>query len=129
MGTRFPLCAQLRCPFQPRENSLLNPNPLESPALPNRLDLKRYRYARIGLTDETMGELIPPGSVVEIDIMQNVVKVSDWKTIRERPVYLVWHADGHSCCWCNQEGKELTLLPDRLRHPGRDASRCRKKLL
>ena len=58
-----------------------------------------------------MGELIPPGSVVEIDVMQNVVKVSDWKTIRERPVYLVWHADGHSCCRWHQEGKELTLLP------------------
>ena len=94
-----------------RETRLLNPNPLESPALPNRTDPKRYRYALIGLTDDTMGELIPPGSVVEIDVMQNVVKVSDWKTIRERPVYLVWHADGHSCCWCNQEGKELTLLP------------------
>ncbi len=93
------------------ETSLLKPNPLESPAPPGRLDPKRYRYAVIGLADDTMGELIPPGSVVEIDVTQNAVKVSDWKTIRERPIYLVWHADGHSCCWCNQEGKELTLLP------------------
>ncbi len=27
--------------------------------------------------------------------------------MRERPVYLVWHADGHSCCWCRLESKPL----------------------
>ena len=58
-----------------------------------------------------MGDLIPPGSLVEIDVMQNAVQVFDWRTMRERPVYLVWHTDGHSCCWCQLEGKELTLLP------------------
>jgi len=67
--------------------------------------------AVVGLKDDTMGELIPPGSLVEVDVMQNAVQVFDWKTIRERPVYLVWHTDGHSCCWCQLEGKELTLLP------------------
>lgn len=101
--------------FSSKETSLLRLNPQElavlPPALRKRLDPRRYRYAVVGLTDDTMGELIPPGSLVEVDVMQNAVQVSDWKSMRERPVYLVWHADGHSCCWCQLEGKELTLLP------------------
>jgi hypothetical protein len=31
--------------------------------------------------------------------------------MRDRPVYLIWHATGHSCCWCQLDGKELTLIP------------------
>lgn len=101
--------------FNSNETSLLKLDPQELATLPSalreRLDPRRYRYAVVGLKDDTMGELIPPGSLVEVDVMQNSVQVSDWRTIRERPVYLVWHTDGHSCCWCQMEGKELTLLP------------------
>jgi transcriptional regulator with XRE-family HTH domain len=97
------------------ETNLLKLNPQELAALPpalrKRLDPKRYRYAVVGLKDDTMGDLIPPGSLVEVDVMQNTVQVFDWRSMRERPVYLVWHTDGHSCCWCQLEGKELTLLP------------------
>src|SRR6266446_3009564 len=97
------------------ETNLLKLNPQElavlPPALRKRLDPRRYRYAVVGLKDDTMGDLIPPGSLVEVDVMQNAVQVFDWRSMRERPVYLVWHTDGHSCCWCQLEGKELTLLP------------------
>ncbi|HEX3352755.1 MAG: helix-turn-helix domain-containing protein [Terriglobales bacterium] len=97
------------------ETNLLKLNPQELAALPpalrKRLDPRRYRYAVVGLKDDTMGDLIPPGSLVEVDVMQNTVQVFDWRSMRERPVYLVWHTDGHSCCWCQLEGKELTLLP------------------
>ena len=34
-----------------------------------------------------------------------------WKTLRERPIYFVWHQQGYSCCWCQQEATELMLLP------------------
>ncbi len=81
------------------------------PVLRERLDAGRYRYAVVGPKDDTMGELIPAGSIVEVDVTQNAVQVFDWRSMRERPVYLVWHANGHSCCWCQLEGKELTLLP------------------
>jgi transcriptional regulator with XRE-family HTH domain len=101
--------------FASHETSLLKFNPQElatlPPALQKRLAPRRYRYAVVGLKDDTMGELIPPGSLVEVDVMQNAVQVSDWGSMRERPVYLVWHTDGHSCCWCQLEGKELTCLP------------------
>ena len=101
--------------FNSHETSLLRLNPQELAALPpalrKRLDPRRYRYAVVGLKDDTMGDLIPPGSLVEVDVMQNAVQVFDWRSMRERPVYLVWHTEGHSCCWCQLEGKELTLLP------------------
>jgi len=101
--------------FNNQETRLLTPNPQELadllPAQFKRLDPKRYRYAAIGLKDDSMGDLIPPGSLVEVDVKQNAVQVSDWKSFRERPVYLIWHTEGHSCCWCDLQGKELTLLP------------------
>jgi transcriptional regulator with XRE-family HTH domain len=101
--------------FNRQETSLLKLDPHELAALPpalgKRLDPRRYRYAVVGLKDDTMGELIPPGSLVEIDVMQNMVQVLEWRSWRERPVYLVWHTEGHSCCWCQLDGKQLTLLP------------------
>jgi hypothetical protein len=101
--------------FNSQETSLLSLSPQElvvlAPGLRKRLEPKRYRYAVVGLKDDTMGDLIPAGSLVEVDVMQNAVQVFDWKSMRERPVYLVWHTDGHSCCWCQLEGKELILLP------------------
>jgi len=112
-GFRFQL--NFDSSFNNNETSLLRLNPQElaslPPALRKRLDPRRYRYAVVGSKDDTMGELIPPGSLVEVDVMQNAVQVFEWRSMRERPVYLVWHTDGHSCCWCQLEGKELTLLP------------------
>jgi hypothetical protein len=98
-----------------QETNLLGTEPQElavlPPALQRRLNPKRYRYALIGLNDDTMGELIPPGALVEVDTAQNTVQTSDWRTMRQRPVYLVWHTQGHSCCWCQLDGRELVLVP------------------
>jgi hypothetical protein len=58
-----------------------------------------------------MGELIPPGSLVEVDTQQNVAQTFAWRAMRERPIYLVWHAHGYTCCWCQQERGELVMLP------------------
>jgi hypothetical protein len=55
-------------------------------------------------------------SLVEIDIMQNAVQMSGWTSARERPIYLIWRNNGHSCCWCPVQGGELTLLPYPLSH-------------
>lgn len=70
------------------------------PPLHKYLDPKRYRYAVIGSKDDAMGDLLPPRSLVEIDVVQNAVQMSGWTSVRERPIYLVWHNNGHSCCWC-----------------------------
>ena len=101
--------------FDMQETTLLNLQPQDfaslPPALQSRLDPKRYRYAVIGLKDDSMGDLLPPGSLVEIDTTQNRVQIFNWRTLQERPVYLVWHAQGHTCCWCQPDGKELILIP------------------
>jgi transcriptional regulator with XRE-family HTH domain len=97
-----------------QETDLLQSNAEEWPALPLgffKLDPQRYRYALVGSKDDTMGELIPPGSLVEVDTQQNVAQMSTWRAIRERPIYLVWHANGYSCCWCQQERGELIMVP------------------
>lgn len=86
------------------------------PAIRARFDPTRYRYALIGCKDDIMADLLPPRSLVEIDITQKVVHVSAWQTLRERPIYLVWHSEGHTCCWCQVDGRELILIPHPLSH-------------
>ena len=107
-----------------RETNLLRLPPQELENLPSffrgRHDPVRYRYAVIGLEDDAMVDLLPPQSLVEIDTAQTTVQVSAWQTLRDRPVYLVWHIDGHTCCWCQLDGRDLTLLPHPLsRQPAR----------
>lgn len=77
----------------------------------DRFDPTRYRYALIGSKDDSMADLLPPRSLVEIDTSQKTIESSEWRSLRDRPIYLVWHPHGHTCSWCQIEGKELTLIP------------------
>lgn len=99
----------------PEETTLLKIQPHDLAVLPapirTRFDPTRFRYASIGSKDDSMADLLPPRSLVEIDTAQRTVLVFAWQTLRERPIYLVWHADGHTCCWCQSDGKELLLIP------------------
>jgi transcriptional regulator with XRE-family HTH domain len=101
--------------FSSEETTLLRLPPHELSNLPaffgGKVDPVRYRYAVIGARDDVMADLLPPKSVVEIDTAQRTVQVFPWLTLRDRPLYLVWHTEGHTCCWCQLDGKELTLLP------------------
>ncbi len=101
--------------FSLEETTLLRLQPRHLESLPpfsqGRLDPVRYRYAVIGSKDGGMAEVLPPRSVVEIDTAQNRVQVFAWRTLRDRPVYLVWHSGGHTCRWCQVDGRELSLLP------------------
>jgi hypothetical protein len=101
-----------------QETTLLPPKPEDWP-LPFGLfhvDAQRYRFALVGAKDDTMGDLIPPGSFVEVDTRQNVAQTFAWRALRERPIYLIWHAHGYTCCWCQQERGELVMVP----HPSSD---------
>ncbi len=99
--------------IDPDETMLLGPEQWECvPAeLRGRLHPDRYCYALIGLKDDTMGSILPPESLVEVDEQQAEVRRFEWKSLRERPLYLVQHRYGYSCCWGEQQGNELTLLP------------------
>jgi transcriptional regulator with XRE-family HTH domain len=110
-GFRFQLNFDIN--YSSRETNLLSTPDLQH--LPSFLrgahDPVRFRYALIGSEDDDMSELLPPKSLVEIDTTQNMVDVFPWQTLRDRPMYLVWHTEGHSCCWCQVDGRELTVLP------------------
>jgi hypothetical protein len=79
--------------------------------LQERLNPSRYQYGLIGSDDDSMGDLIPAGSLVEIDRRQTGLDGFTWKTLHERPVFMISHAQGHGCGWCQQDGLELMLLP------------------
>lgn len=102
--------------FNPHEISILPPKPEEwgiAPAsLMKRLQPKRFTYAVLGIDDDSMADIIPPGSLIEIDREQNVIRQDfAWRTLRERPIYLIWHDDGYSCGWCQIERNELAVSP------------------
>lgn len=101
--------------YSNRETNLLRLPPGQLQNLPSffrgSLDPARYRYAVIGSDDDAMADLLPPESLVEIDTAENTVQVFPWQTLRARPVYLIWHTDGHTCCWCQVDGRDLTMLP------------------
>ena len=78
------------------------------------LEPKRFLYALVGLQDDRLADIIPPGSLVEVDREETQIVHSGWRTIRERPVYIVWHDRGYSCGWCQVTGSELLLVPDPL---------------
>jgi hypothetical protein len=110
----FPFRLILSTQFAHNETTLMGPNPKDWPGFPVgalNLDARRFRYALIGLKDETMGELLPPGSLVEVDTEQNVPQMYGWSALHSRPVYLTWHGNGHTVSWCQQERGELVLVP------------------
>lgn len=112
-GSRFELHFDKR--LNVKQTNLLEPDlresPLVPPALRKRLDPTRFRYALVGLEDDSMRDIIPAGSLVEIDREQNKVETFAWATLMQRPIYLVLHDLGYSCGWCQQDGNELILLP------------------
>lgn len=110
----FPFRLRFSPLFAQDETTLLGSDPKEWPGLPLgafNLDVQRFRYALIGLKDDTMGEMLPPGSLVEVDTEQNMPQTFGWTALHQRPVYLTWHGDGHTCSWCQQERGELMLVP------------------
>jgi hypothetical protein len=70
-----------------------------------------FRFGVVGVHDDTMGELVPPGSVVVIDKSRNTIEMREWKSIRERPIYFVWHENGYTCSWCFLTRDTLFVVP------------------
>lgn len=114
-GTGFRFQLQFDQRIDTNQTTLLHPDQVQLESLPTPArqgsNPQRFRYGLIGLEDNSLGNVISPGSVVEIDKEQNTVMVFAWKTLRERPIYFIWHQQGYSCCWCQQEATELTLVP------------------
>jgi transcriptional regulator with XRE-family HTH domain len=80
-------------------------------AVRRELDDADFRFGIVGINDDTMGELVPAGSVVVIDKSRTAVEMGDWRSIRERPIYFVWHENGYSCSWCFLGRETLFIVP------------------
>jgi transcriptional regulator with XRE-family HTH domain len=72
----------------------------------------KLRFAVIGTEDDSMGELLPAGSLAAIDTQQKTIDEGPWNTVADRPIYLVSQDDVrlHICCFAYQVGSTLTLL-------------------
>ena len=109
-------------PFDSRKTGPVDGQVRDWTALPTpvqgHVDLSQFSYAWVGLEDQTMMDLIPAGSLVEIDRAQKIIESGPWTSIRDRPIYFCWTKDGFCCSWCEQHDQELVVLP----HPLSPAS-------
>jgi transcriptional regulator with XRE-family HTH domain len=71
----------------------------------------RFSYAFIGLKDDILWDVLPAGSFVEIDRSQNEVTPFTGNSLSQRPIYCLWHGEGHVCCWCDQADNMITIVP------------------
>jgi transcriptional regulator with XRE-family HTH domain len=92
-------------------------------AIRSQLDPTRYSYAWVGTEDGDMADLIPGGSLIEIDRRESTLKTVKWTSLRSRPIYFSWTKDGYRCSWCEENERELVLLP----HPASGAQARRYK--
>ena len=76
------------------------------------MDIRCSLYGYVGLQDETMDPLVPPGSFVQIDNqVREVLSPSSWRTELDRPIYFVKIPGGYACSWCELKSDQLTLVP------------------
>jgi hypothetical protein len=109
-------------PFSPSQRTQISfdstrlvmetPEELGIPAAVSReLKAGDFRLGIIGQNDDSMGELVSAGSVVVIDRSRNSIEMRDWQSMRERPIYFVWHENGYSCSWCFLTRETLFIVP------------------
>jgi transcriptional regulator with XRE-family HTH domain len=85
-------------------------------SLLRRQQLRPSLYGCIGMEDETMSPLLPPGTWVRIDVRQTHVKNEPFhkSAVRSpyaRPIYFLDIRSGYACGWCQIENGILTLIP------------------
>ena len=73
-----------------------------------------FRRAIIGRRDRTSEPIIPPCSIVHIDIQNCAIPSrKDWTHEFKRPVYFLMTRDAYVCGWCelDKTSEWLTLVP------------------
>ncbi len=75
------------------------------------LDLRRYRYAFIGMDDWFMYPILPPGSFVQIDEAKIKPASNGYQREYDRPIHLVEHRSGYRCGWCTLRNGFLIVQP------------------
>lgn len=75
------------------------------------VDLKRHRYALVGMDDWFMYPIIPPGSFVQIDEERTEIPTEGFAFEHERPIHFIEHRDGYRLGWCTQRDGLVILQP------------------
>lgn len=75
------------------------------------LNLRKYLYGFIGLSDFTMYPILRPGSIVQIDGSQQRLVPVKWETEHDRPIYFVELRDAYICSWCEIRDGHLLAVP------------------
>jgi hypothetical protein len=76
----------------------------------DKLNRKKYLYARIGKRDDMLRSRLAAGSVVRVDPTQTTVAPVG---THHRPIYLVQHLGGLCCCYVEKlDEHHIVLLPD-----------------
>lgn len=73
------------------------------------IDWDRGPLVLIGLSDQMMSPLLPPGSLLQLDQKVRTIANGLWKEF-ERPVYLIEYKDRFYCCHAQRQGKTLRLI-------------------
>jgi CRP-like cAMP-binding protein len=75
----------------------------------NRLNRRRFLYARVGRRDDMMRPRLVAGTIVRVDPTRTTVEALGGA----RSMYLVQHVNGLSCCYVElQDDQHMILLPD-----------------
>jgi hypothetical protein len=89
--------------------SLIDAIGYESVGELDRFNRRRYLYARVGRRDDMVRSRLAAGSVVRVDPSHTSVAPVG----QPRPVYLVQHLGGLSCCYVEKlDDQHIVLLPD-----------------
>ncbi|MBZ5582297.1 MAG: helix-turn-helix domain-containing protein [Acidobacteriia bacterium] len=75
----------------------------------NGHDMRRHRYALIGMEDWSMYPVLHPGSLVVIDDRARIA-AGGWTSEYDRPIYFFERRDGYCCGWCDLTGDQLVIL-------------------
>jgi hypothetical protein len=104
------------------------PTPDHTTVLPadNGISPSPFGRGVIGKHDRTLDPMVPPGSIVHIDINERVIPTRrNWADQFHRPIFFLLTRDAYVCGWCelDEDSEWLTLIP----HPLSPASARRWK--
>jgi hypothetical protein len=83
------------------------------------VDWNRGPLVLIGLNDQLMWPLLPPGSLLQLDAKVRTIATGSWPEF-ERPIYLIEYRGRFYCCHAQRRGDTLRLI-SHLESPSRPA--------
>jgi transcriptional regulator with XRE-family HTH domain len=99
-----------------RNETFPDQSPDETTLLPTENAPSRTAYLRgvIGKLDLTLHNMIPAGSIVQIDTnKREILPKKDWTHEFQRPIYFLKTKDAYFCGWCelDEDSEWLILIP------------------